>query len=306
MIIMKDKQKIRFGLCCQFLEQHIKFKIITFKSFSALTEKEQDEKLDSLILHNVSTLLAALKFCIVNQIFAFRITSTLFPLYTHPKCNYTLEALPSGKKILELLHQCKKFASESNLRLSFHPDQFVVLNSPRDDVVENSIEDLKYHSYLSELLGADVINIHGGGVYGDKHEALKRLRNTISHLPKEILNRLTLENDDKSYTPLDLLPTCEEFGVPLVYDVHHHRCLKDKLTEVEASQKAYATWNREPLFHLSSPKDGWSGPKPSRHHDFIDPADFPLFWKEMLPLTVDIEAKAKEVAVQRIMREVYL
>jgi UV DNA damage endonuclease len=302
---MKKRDEIRFGFCCLFLEEDIKFRTTTYKYLSKLRSKEQIEKLDMLILHNVNSLLKAIKYCAEHQIFSFRITSTLLPLYTHPDCKYRLEDLPSSDQIFSLFESCKKLAKKSNVRLGFHPDQFVVLNSPREDVVEKSIEDLLYQAYLSELLGADVMNIHGGGVYGDKTGALKRLKLTISKLPVEITSRLTLENDDKSYTPSDLLPVCEEFGIPLVYDVHHHRCLPDALSEEEASKRAYASWNREPLFHISSPKEGWSGPKPSRHHDYINIEDFPVFWKKMLPLTVEVEAKAKECAVIRLKNEVY-
>ena len=302
---MKKLQKIRFGLCCLFHEEDIRFKTTTFKYHSKLDTQSKLEKLDMLILHNISSLLQAIEFCAANQIYSFRITSTLLPLYTHPESKYTIEDLPSAKTIFSLFEKCKTFSKENNVRLGFHPDQFAVLNSPRGDVVEKSIEDLLYHAYLAELLGADVINIHGGGVYGDKAEALKRLRKTISKLPSKITSCLTLENDDKSYTPSDLLPVCEEFSIPLVYDVHHHRCLKDGLSEEEASRKAYATWNREPLFHISSPKEGWEGPKPSRHHDYIDIEDFPSFWKKMLPLTVEVEAKAKECAVKKLCNEVY-
>jgi len=298
-------QKIRFGLCCLFLEEDIKFKTTTFKYFSKLEKQEKLKKLDIIILQNVKSVYSAIEFCVENQIFSFRITSTLLPLYTHSECRYAIDDLPSSDEIFSILKKCKNFSQKNNVRLVFHPDQFVVLNSPREDVVEKSIEDLIYHAYLADLLGADVINIHGGGVYGDKPEALKRLRKTISQLPSNISSRLTLENDDKSYTPSDLLPVCEELAIPLVYDVHHHRCLKDDLTEEEASKKAYATWNREPLFHLSSPKEGWKGPKPSRHHDYIDIEDFPSFWKKMLPLTVEIEAKAKECAVKKLCKQVY-
>jgi UV DNA damage endonuclease len=226
-------------------------------------------------------------------------------LYTHPVCKYKIEDLPSSDQIFSLFEECKKMAENNDVRLGFHPDQFVVLNSPREDVVEKSVEDLLYHAYLSELVGADVINIHGGGVYGDKAEALRRLRETISKLPVGITSRLTLENDDKSYTPSDLLPLCEDLSIPLVYDIHHHRCLPDTLSEEEASKRAYETWDREPLFHISSPKEGWQGPKPSRHHDYIDIKDFPTFWKKMLPLTVEVEAKAKECAVKHLRNKVY-
>lgn len=115
-----------------------------------------------------------------------------------------------------------------------------------------------------------------------------------------VRSRLTLENDDKVYTPADLLPVCADTGVPLVYDVHHHRCLPDGLTVAEATKRARATWKTEPLFHLSSPLEGWNGPKPERHHDYISAGDFPKEWLGW-PLTVEVEAKAKELAVMRLL-----
>jgi hypothetical protein len=94
-----------------------------------------------------------------------------------------------------------------------------------------------------------------------------------------------------------LIPTC----LPLVYDVHHHRCLGDGLSVERATADAVSTWNREPLFHISSPREGWHGPKPERHHDYINPADFPDCWQP-LTVTVEVEAKAKELAVLRLQR----
>jgi UV DNA damage endonuclease len=117
-----------------------------------------------------------------------------------------------------------------------------------------------------------------------------------------VRKRLTLENDDRSYTPADLLPVCRATGIPLVYDVHHHRCLPDGLTEKQATEMAIKTWNREPVFHLSSPAGGWGGPKPSHHHDYADPNDFPESWLN-LDITCEVEAKAKELAVLRLMED---
>ena len=114
--------------------------------------------------------------------------------------------------------------------------------------------------------------------------------------------RLTLENDDKVYTPADLLPVCAATSVPLVYDVHHHRCLPDGLSVAEITERARKTWRAEPLFHVSSPLEGWNGPKPARHHDYVDAGDFPVEWLGW-PLTVDVEAKAKELAVIRLIAD---
>ena len=62
------------------------------------------------------------------------------------------------------------------------------------------------------------------------------------------------------------------------------------------------TWNREPMFHISSPLEGWDGLKPERHHDFINLKDFPVFWHD-LDQTVEVEAKAKEVAVLKLKKQ---
>jgi len=140
------------------------------------------------------------------------------------------------------------------------------------------------------------------GAYGDKRKALADFARNLNRLTCKTRTRLTVENDDKTYTPADLIPLCQAEGIPLVYDVHHHRCNQDGLSVEEATEQAVATWDREPLFHVSSPKFGWDGPKPARHHDFIDWHDFPQFWRGRT-LTVEVEAKAKELAVLRLRNE---
>ena len=74
------------------------------------------------------------------------------------------------------------------------------------------------------------------------------------------------------------------------------------LTVDQATEQTIATWNREPLFHISSPLEGWDGPKPERHHDFIDVNDFPECWRRR-KITVEVEAKAKELAVLKLKKE---
>lgn len=296
---------LRLGLCCVFRDYPIKFRTTTvafvLRKFSEVSERETF--FSEIILHNLKALEEAIIYCGSHGIGCFRIYSQLFPLYTFSQCAYRVENLPQAREILAQLKVCCQKAKQLNIRLTFHPDQFVVLNSPNPLVVENSLKELEYHGWLAENLGADMINIHAGGSYGDKVKALKTLGNHLQRLSPIVLKRLTLENDDKSFSPTDLIPFCLKHHLPFVYDVHHHRCLSDTYSIERATEEALKTWNREPLFHLSSPLEGWKGTKPERHHDYIDIKDFPLCWKTSFPLTVEIEAKAKELAVLKFQKD---
>lgn len=289
---------IRLGLCCIFKEEPIKFRIITAKRLSSFERWEQLQLLSELTLHNAKALKNALEFCAANGIRDFRVLSQINPLRTHPEAGYSLQDLPDREEIINTYHECRRFNRQHNIRTGFHPDQFIVLSTPHEQVLRASLAELEYQAEISELIGADVINIHGGGVYGEKEVSLKRLRNRLDKLPGNIRSRLTLENDDRNYTPSDLLPVCRDLQIPLVYDVHHHRCLPDNLSIEEATESALKTWNREPLFHISSPREGWNSPKPQYHHDYIDIDDFPEVWGS-LDITLEVEAKAKELAIKK-------
>jgi len=293
---------LRLGLCCIFREEPIRFRATTARALAGLPRGEQLDRLSRLCLENARSLLNALDAVRRMGIGAFRITSPLLPRFTHPEVGYELGDLPGGREIRLLFGKAKRFARRNDIRLSFHPDQFVVLSSPREEVVENSLRELEYQGMLASLVGAEMISVHGGGVYGDKEAALSRFEISFRRLSRKVRSRLTVENDEKSYTVSDLLPLCRRLGIPLVYDVHHHRCNPDGLSVEEATRQAVKTWEksgREPWFHISSPKKGWTGDDPKPHADYIDPADFPASWKN-LNVTVDVEAKAKELAVLKL------
>ena len=295
--------KLRLGLCCMFAREPIKFRTTTATAMLRLGKRERLARVAELCLVNADALLAALGYCAAHGIGAFRVNSQILPIKTHPTAGYAVAELPGSSAIVARYRECGAFAREHGLRLSFHPDQFVVLNSPNPRTLEHSLAELDYQAEVAEWIGADTINIHGGGAYGDKPSALRALRTSIERLPEQVRSRLTLENDDKVYTPEDLLPVCNGTGVPLVYDAHHHRCCPDGSTLEASTEAVRATWGRrEPLFHISSPLEGWDGPKPQRHHDYIDAKDFPKAWIGW-PLTVEVEAKAKELAVAKLQAD---
>ncbi len=253
---------MRFGLCCLFKQEPVSFRTTTAKGLLSLGRHRRLQKVSEICFHNVNNLYLALETVHRLGIGAFRIMSPLFPRMTHPDAGYRLEHLPDASEIVLQLDKTRVFARRHDIRLSFHPDQFVVLSSVRPHVVRNSIRELEYQGMLAEAVGADVINIHAGGVYGDKHLALQRLESVVSDLPSAVRTRLTLENDDVSYTPRDLLTFCERLSIPLVYDVHHHRCNPDSLSVSAATTLAGHTWlasGREQYCHISSPRNGWQG-----------------------------------------------
>ena len=296
---------IRWGLCCQFLDHDIRFRTATHRYVSGLAPDERRRYLADIVRANAAALRDAVEACHAMGIGAFRMNSQIAPLATHPASGYALEDLDEEGhgSLADAYRAAGARARELGLRLSFHPDQFVVLNSERDDVVRSSVQELEMQAGIARLVGADVICLHAGGAAGGVPAALERLERGIDLLSSEARSRLAIENDDRSFAPRDLAPMCARTGVPMIYDAHHHRCHGDGLTVDEATALALATWGtREPWFHLSSPRDGWDARNPRPHGDYVDPADFPDAWRR-LRATVDIEAKDKERAVLRLMAD---
>lgn len=148
--------------------------------------------------------------------------------------------LPEGDEIIRRFKESGEYAKTHELRTCLHPDQFVVLNSRRPDVVEKSLLELEYQAEVAEWIGADVVNIHGGGAFGDKQQALDDFARCLDRLSPRVRSRLTVENDDKIFTSADLLPVCQTTCIPLLYDAHHHRCHPEDLTVEQATEAALA------------------------------------------------------------------
>jgi UV DNA damage endonuclease len=308
---------VRWGLCCQFLDHDIRFRTATHRYVAGLAPDERRRYLADILHANAVALRAAVEACAAMGIHAFRINSQVAPLATHPESGYALDALEGVithddagaplPTLAESFRAAGERARALDVRLSFHPDQFVVLNSERDDVVASSVAELEMQAAMARLVGADVICLHAGGAAGGVDAALDRLERGIARLSDDARARLALENDDRSFAPADLAPLCARTGVPMIYDAHHHRCRPDGLTVDEATALALPTWgttrrDREPYFHISSPSDGWASRNPRPHADYVDPADFPDAWRT-LRATVDVEAKDKERAVKKLMHD---
>src|SRR4051812_12223201 len=126
---------MRLGLCCLFRDQPIKFVTTTAAAIGKMKRHDALAKLSRLCLENADALMAALHFCAANGIGCFRINSRILPLKTHPTCGYGVDDLPERDEIICRFKKCRSYARTHKLRTCLHPDQFVVLNSPRADVV---------------------------------------------------------------------------------------------------------------------------------------------------------------------------
>jgi UV DNA damage endonuclease len=293
---------IRWGLCCQFTDASPRFRQATATYVLRLSPEDRRQYLADVVGANAISLLHAIERCAELGIGAFRISSQFVPLATHPTVGFDVEDLPNAEAILRCYAAARDLARLRDIRLSFHPDQFVVLGSARPDVVESSVREMDHHGRIAALIGADTICLHGGGLVGGAEAAGARLLDGIERLSEVARSRLALENDDRVWSPAALLPLCDRAGVPFIYDVHHHRCLADGASVADVTAASVATWDRvgrEPYFHLSSPRDTWSGRDGRPHADYIDLSDVPAEWMR-LTVTIDLEAKAKELAIGRL------
>lgn len=287
----------RWGLCCQFTSNVPRFRTATHRYVSSLEPAARRAYLSAVVRSNAIALAHAVERCAELGIGAFRINSQLLPLATHPVSGYRLEELDQGAVIVDSFRAVARLARARGIRLSFHPDQFVVLNSEHERTVAASLREMETLATVAELVGADTLTLHGGGLAGGMPAALERLERGLDRLSPLAHALVALENDDRLFAPRDLVPLCARRGIGFVYDVHHHRCHPDGLSIAEATDACAVTWGgREPFAHIASPRDGWTAANPRPHADLVDDADFPEEWRGRR-LTVDVEAKAKERAV---------
>lgn len=248
-----------------------------------------------LALKNIRDLIEVIKWNHRNGIEFYRMSSDMFPWMSE----YEFHDLPDYNKIKTLLRGTGYLVKKYNQRLTFHPGPFNVLASPNKNVVRKTIVELNKHAQIMDLMGLSTtpynkINIHVGGVYGDKQSALQRWVDNFKLLDENTKLRLTLENDDKisAYTIRDLMFIHENVGIPLVFDYHHHTCHPDGMSHEEALRLAVSTWpdNITPIVHISEP----SSDKNFRaHHDYVR-TQVNTYGHDV---DIMIEAKAKELAL---------
>lgn len=277
---------------------------VTYTNYCKLNTDEQKlDKLKKVTVSNVNDLYKILQYNVDNNIHFYRITSSLIPLNNHPEVkNWTFRKM--FKRDFELIG---KFVRENNMRIDTHPDQFNVLNSDKEEVVNNTIRNLQEHANLfsdMEYPNGKMI-LHVGGSSGGKEKAIGRFVTNFHKLPKDISEALILENDDKTFNTRDVLNICKELKIPMVLDVHHHLCNDGSEDLSLMLEEIFDTWKDEslpPKLHFSSPKED---SKDRRHADYIDAQAFAEFIEKCIPLNRDIdimlETKQKDLALYKLV-----
>lgn len=187
---------------------------------SCTAKNLSNEKLLGIIEHNLKSLKNIIDYNIKNNIHLFRISSDLIPFGSSP-----LNKLHWWEIFSEEFFEIGKEIRKNNIRVSMHPGQYTVLNSPKEDVVNRAIEDLNYHARVLDSLGVSERNkivLHIGGIYNDKEQAINRFMNNYEALEDRVKQRLVIENDDKSYNINDVLKIGTKLNIPVIFDNLHN------------------------------------------------------------------------------------
>ncbi len=302
---------VRFGYVA--MSVHVKnastSQTMTVAQFSKIPDREAAiRKLERIAESNLHNTLRLLYHNKAHDIHFYRFSSRLVPLIHHEEYTKDWDYITPIK---DKLGELGEYVKAENMRVGFHPDHYTLLNSPRKAVLHNSIIVLQYHYDLLKNMGINPTHrcvIHVGGSYTHKNKAIERFKDQFPTIPEHLQKMIILENDDKVFTASDVLSICESLNIPMVFDIHHHRCNHDGEGLEELCPRIVKTWSESPLpikMHVSSAKSE----KVFRSHaDSIKTEDivpFLFIAKHYTDqLDVMIEAKWKDEALFRLMKNV--
>jgi UV DNA damage endonuclease len=281
---------------------------MTFAQFSKLSDRDAAiRKLERIAISNLENCLRLLKHNTANEIHFFRLSSRLIPLANHEE----LSDWKFMKALREPLTDIKNYLAEHPMRIDFHPDHFVLLNTTKVDTLNNSIKTLLMHVNLLKGMGIEPEHrcvLHVGGAYDDKEKALEQFIHNWALIPNQIQSTVMLENDDTTFTLGDTLYLCEKLGVPLVFDLHHFQANHHQDESWEDHwQRITQTWEHSSLplkMHISSPK---SEKDFRAHADYINPEMVDEFCQKIKGSVEEvycmIEAKQKDAALFQLVAE---
>ncbi len=250
------------------------------------------ERLEETVRENLRCLDAILRFNLRECILFFRIASALVPFASHPVCTIAWQDTFAGT-----FREVGRFIRAHGTRISMHPDQFVIINAKDPGIVDRSVAELRYHAAVLDAMhldGTAKVQIHVGGVYGDRKASIERFCNEYSRLDESILRRLVIENDDSRYTLADCLHIHEETGVPVLFDAFHNQVNPSGEEAGEAAERCSATWRSEDGILMTDYSTRMPGGRKGRHAERLDPTHFEQFLADTVPTDMDIMLEIKD------------
>jgi UV DNA damage endonuclease len=266
-------------------------------------------RLIQTVRDNLAHLEKILKFNVENRLLFFRISSDLVPFASHPICKFNWVCHFKSE-----FKQLGEYIKTNNIRISMHPDQFVILNSSNEKVTENSINELKYHCSILDAMDLDQtakVQIHVGGVYGDKPRAIKKFIECYSTLSEAIKKRIAIENDDHLFNLKNCLEIHQQTGIPIIFDIFHHECFNySKESIIQAIKKASLTWKVKDGLPMLDYSTQSKGERKGKHAATLDPLLFCNFIMETQRFDFDVmlEIKDKEksaLAALKLLFKIY-
>ena len=292
----------RLGLCCISLklkEQGFGHQTMTFKRFNSLPREEALEILGDRIQNNLEVTNKTIQFCAENN-YVYRVSSDIFPLITYDEANVSLEDLPNYDEIQDEFDNLSETITSTNVRVSAHPSEFNSLSSLSEKVVEKTITELNFYSSFFDRIGLPAdrrspMNFHVHNNNGTREEIAHRFYNNFKKLDNNCQARVTIENDDKlnCWSVKELVDIFHPITrIPICFDYLHHKCHPNGLTEREAINMCWDTWQTRPLFHYSESREGNN---PRAHADYPEN----IFDNYGLEFDIDLELKAKDLALAK-------
>ncbi len=251
-----------------------------------------DSKLAEKIETNLACLKRILEFNAEKGILFFRISSDLIPFASHEVNDY-----PWEEKFKDKFTDIGRFIRENHIRISMHPDQFIVLNSKKENVYLRSVRELHYHAGILNLLGLDStakFQVHVGGVYGEKEKSKKRFAERYSDLDDDIRERLVIENDDRSYTVRNCLDIHDMTGISVLFDYFHHVLNNDDEDLERILNEVSKTWKNGDGIPMVDYSSQLPGQRTGRHAEHLDSHDFRNFLKKTESYDFDIMLEIKD------------
>ncbi len=263
-----------------------------------------EKKLFDTVEKNLDCLMRILRWNKRHGLLFFRIGSQLIPFASHPICKANWQ-----NKFKKHFKMIGDYVLKNKIRLSMHPDQFVLINSLKQSVLSSSLRELEYHCQVLDLMGLPreaKIQIHVGGIYQEKIEAIKRFIANYQRLDVKVKKRLSIENDHRLFSLNDCLYINKFIKIPVIFDVFHHECLNNGESLREALLAVKKTWKKKdglPILDYSN--QALNAPIGS-HSKHINIEKFRVFLQQVkgfnFDLMLEIKDKEKSALIARKMQ----